>query len=106
MYVHSEYDSDKSLQPFNTLRSDKYLQCKIVFDSNSLKIVSNVPIDDMSPLIRIRACCRIGDRPLTEPIMIQFTHAYMRPTTSSCELKQVPKELLMILYTNSVVGNA
>ena len=44
----------------------------------SLKIVPISPIDNKPALVQIMALCRTGDKPLPEPMMTQFTDAYMR----------------------------
>ena len=44
----------------------------------SLKLVSKSPIDNEPALVQMMACRRIGDKPLPEPMSIQFTDAYMR----------------------------
>ena len=44
----------------------------------SLKFVPRSSIDNMEALIQVMAWRLTGDRPLPEPIMTQFTDAYMR----------------------------
>ena len=44
----------------------------------SLKLVPMSPVDSKSALVRVMAWRRTGDKPLPEPMMIQFTDAYMR----------------------------
>ena len=44
----------------------------------SLKLVPRSPIDNKSALVRVMAWRRTGDKPLPEPMMIQFTDAYMQ----------------------------
>ena len=44
----------------------------------SLKFVPEGPIDNNSALVQIMACRRIGDKLLFEPMLTQFTDAYMR----------------------------
>ena len=44
----------------------------------SLKFVSRSPIDIKPALVQIMAWRRIGDKPLSEPILTQFTDAYIR----------------------------
>ena len=44
----------------------------------SLKFVSRCPIDNMAVLVQVMAWCRTGNKPLSEPMMTQFTDAYMR----------------------------
>ena len=44
----------------------------------SLKCVPKGPIDNIPALVQIMAWCRIGDKPLSEPMLMQFTDAYMR----------------------------
>ena len=42
-----------------------------------LKYMPQGLIDNMPALGQILACCLIGDQPFLEPIMAQFTYAYM-----------------------------
>ena len=44
----------------------------------SLKIGSKGPIDNIAALVLIIAWRQIGDKPFSEPMLIQFTDAYMR----------------------------
>ena len=44
----------------------------------SLKFVPKSPIDNNPALVQVMAWRRIGDKPLHEPMMAQFTDAYMR----------------------------
>ena len=45
----------------------------------SLKFVPKGPIDNnKSAMVQIMAWCRTGNKPLPEPMLIQFTNAYMR----------------------------
>ena len=44
----------------------------------SLKFVPMNPIDNKPALVQVMAWRRIGDKPLPEPVMAQFTDAYMR----------------------------
>ena len=44
----------------------------------SPKFVPKSPIDNKSVLVQVTAWRRTGDRPLSEPMPIQFTNAYMR----------------------------
>ena len=43
-----------------------------------LKFVSTSPIDNKPALIQVMAWHRIGDKLLPDPMMTQFTDAYMR----------------------------
>ena len=43
-----------------------------------LKFVPNGPINNIPALVQIMAWRRPGDKPLSEPMLIQFTDAYMR----------------------------
>ena len=43
----------------------------------SLKLVPRSPIDNKSALVRVMAWRGTGDKPLPEPMMTQFTDAYM-----------------------------
>ena len=44
----------------------------------SRKFVPEGPIDNKSALVRVMAWRRTGDKPLPEPMLTQFTDAYMR----------------------------
>ena len=44
----------------------------------SLKFVPNGPIKNIPALIQIMAWCQPGNEPLFEPMLTQFTNAYMR----------------------------
>ena len=44
----------------------------------SLKFVPKGPINNIPALVQIMACRLIGAKPLFEPMLIQFTDAYMR----------------------------
>ena len=44
----------------------------------SLKFVPKGQIDNNPPLVQIIAWCRMGDKPLFEPMLTRFTDAYMR----------------------------
>ena len=44
----------------------------------SLKFVPKGPICNNPALVQIMACRRIGDKPLSEAMLIRFTDTYMR----------------------------
>ena len=44
----------------------------------SLKFAPRSPIDNKPALVQVMAWRRIGDKPLPEPLMAQFTDAYMQ----------------------------
>ena len=44
----------------------------------SLKFVPRSPIDNKPALVQVMAWCRTGDKPLSEPMLTQFTDTYMR----------------------------
>ena len=44
----------------------------------SLKFVPKCPIDNDSALVQVTAWRRAGDKPLPEPMLTQFSDAYMR----------------------------
>ena len=45
------------------------------FDKFSVKFVPKGPINNISALVQIMACCRPGDKPLSEPMMVSLlTH--------------------------------
>ena len=49
-----------------------------IFIKKLLTFVPKGPINNNPVLVQIMAWRRIGDKPLSEPIMTQFTDAYMR----------------------------
>ena len=44
----------------------------------SLKFVPKGPIDNNPALVKIMAWCQIGDKPLSQSMLTQFTDAYIR----------------------------
>ena len=44
----------------------------------SLKFVPKTSIDNKAALVQVMAWRRVGDKPLPEPMLIQFTDAYMQ----------------------------
>ena len=48
----------------------------------SLKFVSKGPIKNIPALVQIMAWRRTGDKPLSEPMMLKITDAYIRPSAS------------------------
>ena len=67
-----------------TILADDIFKC-IFFSENgripiqiSLKLIPKGPIDNKPALVQVMAWCRTGDKPLCEPMMTQFTEAYMR----------------------------
>ena len=48
----------------------------------SLKFVPRGLINNIPSLVQIMAWCRSGDKPLSEPMMVKFTDAYMRHSAS------------------------
>ena len=48
----------------------------------SLKFVPKSPIDNKPTLVQVMACRLFGTKPLPEPMLIQFTDAYMSHSAS------------------------
>ena len=48
----------------------------------SLKFVPKGPINNIPALVQVMAWCRPGDKPLSDPMMVKFTDAYMRHSAS------------------------
>ena len=44
----------------------------------SLKFLPRSLIDNKAALVQVMSWCRTGDKPLPEPMITQFTDAYMR----------------------------
>ena len=53
----------------------------------SLKFVTRGPINNIPALVQIMAWRRSGDKPLSEPMMVQFTDAYMHHLDSVCKTR-------------------
>ena len=79
-----------SLRPREDVRHfpDGIFKC-ILFNENvwilikiSLKFVPKGPINNIPTLVQIMTWRRTGDKPLSEPMMTQFTDAYMRHSAS------------------------
>ena len=51
-------------------------KCRILIHI-SLMFVPEDPIDNKASLVQVMTCHRIGDKPLPEPMMTQFTDTYM-----------------------------
>ena len=81
---------------FNTLKprqnsrhfADNILKCISlnenfrILDNISLKYVPYGLIENMAALVQIMAWCRIGDKPLSEAMMVCFTDEYTRLSAS------------------------
>ena len=50
----------------------------IILIQTSLKLVPRSPIDNKPALVQVMAWRQTGAKPLPEPMMIQFTDAYMQ----------------------------
>ena len=65
--------------------ADDNFKCIFVKENNyifiqiSLKYAPTGQIDSNSVLVQVMAWCQTGDRPLSEPMLTQFTDAYKRP---------------------------
>ena len=74
----------------------------------SLKYVPRIPIDNKPALVQLMAWRRIGNKPLSEPILIRFNDAYMRhyplPRNAAliCQLQYRCRWLLVIRGHKSV----
>ena len=72
------------LDKMAAILADNNFKC-IFFDEKfciliqiSLKFVPKGPIDNKRALVQVMAWRRTGDKPLPEPMLTQFTDAYMR----------------------------
>ena len=50
----------------------------VFFIRISSKFVAKSPVDNKPTLVQVTAWRRIGDKPLPEPVLPQFTEEYMR----------------------------
>ena len=71
---------DKMAAISQTTLSSAFLWMKRFFISIriSLKFVPKGPIDNKAALVQVMAWSWTGDKPLPEPMLTQFTNAYMR----------------------------
>ena len=66
------------------VRSDDNFKCIFLNENDripiliSLKFIPRSPIDNKQALVQVMAWRRTGDKSLPEPMLIQFTDAYMR----------------------------
>ena len=64
--------------------TDNIFKCIFLNENNrilfeiSLQFVPVSPIDNKPALVQVMAWRRTGDKPLPEPMLTQFTDAYMR----------------------------
>ena len=67
-----------------TILADDNFKCIFMNENNriqiqiSLKFVLRSPVDNKPALVQVMAWCKTGDKPLLEPMLTQFTDAYMR----------------------------
>ena len=72
-----------SLDKMAAILEDNNFKCIFMNENDripiwiSLKFVSKSPIDNKPALIQVMAWCQIGDKPLPEPMLTQFTDAYI-----------------------------
>ena len=63
--------------------ADEILKCILLKENDqipiqiSLKFDPKIPFDNKSALVWVMAWYQTGDKPLPEPMLIQFTEAYM-----------------------------
>ena len=62
--------------------ADEIFKWSFIYENDriqiSLKFVPRSPVDNKSALVQVMAWRRTGDKPLPEPMLTQFTDAYMR----------------------------
>ena len=62
-----------------TILADDIFKCIFLNENDrisikiSLKFVPRSPIDNKPALVQVMAWCRIGNKPLPEPMLVQFT---------------------------------
>ena len=73
-----------SLDKMDAILADDNFKCIFLYENDripiliSLKFVPRSPIYNMPAFVQIMAWRRPGDKPLSEPMLTQFTDAYMR----------------------------
>ena len=79
-YALTHYPLDKMA----TILADDIFKCIFLNENDkipiqiSLKFAPRSPIVNKPTLVQVMAWHRIGDKPIPEPMMVQFTDAYMR----------------------------
>ena len=63
----------------------------------SLKFVPKRPINNIPELFQIMAWRRIGDKPLSETMLTQFTDAYMRHHPGALSLTHLPRDKMAVI---------
>ena len=64
--------------------ADDNFKCIFLYENDripipiSLKFIPSGPIDNKPALVQVMAWRRLGDKPLSEPMLTWFTDAYMR----------------------------
>ena len=67
----------------------------------SLKFVPSGPFYNMPALVQIMACCRLGDKPLSEPVMVCLLICVTRPQwVNPSEPRLLRKSLLKFMLDN------
>ena len=72
------------LNKMGAILADKNFKCILLIEKDripiriSLKFVPMTLIDNKPALVQVMAWRRIGDKPLSEPMLTRFTDAYMR----------------------------
>ena len=67
-----------------TILADDIFKCIFLNENDiipikiSLKFVPRSPIDNKPALVKVMARSRIGDKPLPQPMMVQFPDIYMQ----------------------------
>ena len=69
----------------------------------SLKFVPKVPINNIPVLVQIMAWCLPGDKPLSEPMMVKITDAYIRH--SALMIYVCPRLLIQISRHSEIRSN-
>ena len=71
------------LDKMTAMLADDNFKCIFVYENRipiptSLKFIPRGPIDNKPVLFQVMAWRRLGDKPLSEPMLTLFTGAYMR----------------------------
>ena len=84
IHLSSSTVNSSPLDKMAAILADDNIKCTFL-DANetlpipiSLKFATMWPIDNKSALVQVMAWRRTGDKPLAEPMLTQFTSAYMR----------------------------
>ena len=67
-----------TLEPNNHFNNEESQEAHSTYRAGVKQFLPKFPVDNNPVLVKIMVWRRIDDKPLSEPILIRFTDAYMR----------------------------